>query len=104
MPKKPTTLNCIESDVIKKKYRIVTLNGKIDHLQICDVEHNYKSEYQRWDLKAHDDTFKKTLYFLAKHQPEKFKLMYNELKVYDDEFFEYAEYVLKKIKGEYNYE
>ena len=104
MAKKPAAAICIENDVIKKKYRIITLNGKIDHLQICDVDYDYKSEYQRWDLKAHKDTFKKVLYFLAKHQPEKFKLMYNELKVYDDEFFEDAEYVLKKIKAEYNYE
>ena len=94
---------CFSSSVVEEIYKIATIDGKIDYLQIIKVKNNYKSEYQRWEIATVKPTLKKAMYIVAKHHPEKFRIMYQQLKLHDEEFFEIADQVLKKIKMEYSF-
>lgn len=97
-------LNGIKTVAADEHYKVATLDGKIDHVEVIDVQHEYKVQYQRWDITMHKAILEKVLYNVAKQHPEKFKTMYKDLKKNDEEFFGIAEKVLKKIKAEYNFE
>jgi len=104
MSKKAMSSNRIEAIVSQEQYKILTLDGKVDSLEILNTIHPYKMQYQRWDIFINKSIFEKAMYYCAKQQSEKFKLMYMELKKYDPEYFEIAKKVLTKIKAEYNFE
>ena len=96
-------LNCIGTVESNERYKIYILDGKIDQIEVIDVQYEYKTKYQRWDIHMHKNRLEKVLYNIAKQHPEKFKFMYNQLKKNDEDFFEIAKKVLSKIKAEYNY-
>ena len=94
-------LNWAVSNVAEEQYKIVTLDGKVDSLDVIDLNHQHKTRYQRWDIKLNMPLFEKALYVIAKHKPEKFREIYSELKSHDMEFWGIANVVLRRIHNEY---
>jgi len=79
------------------------VDGKIDSWSVIDAKYQHEAEYKRWDIDMHLPVFEKALYNVAKQQPIKFRIMYEELKEKDEKFFKIARKTLRKIKAEYNF-
>jgi len=104
MAKRMGVLKWLMSDVDKEIHKISTLNGKLDSIETTDLQHRFKTKYQRRDIITNKSYFEKVLYVAAKRKPQEFQNFYNDLKKSDAEFFGVAEKVLKKIQAEYDFE
>ena len=95
-------LSWVSSIVYDKQYKILTIDGKVDSLEIINLDRKYKSEFRRDEISFKILVFEKALYIIAKHQPEQFRKLYKDMRNNDPEFFPVAEQVLKKIQLEYH--
>jgi len=96
-------MNCYETNVMREHYKIVTLNSKVDYLEVLDIPHRHKAHYSRDDIRENKLIFENALYHLAKQKPKDFRGLYSELRKRDSQFFKMAKKVLKKIQAEYKF-
>ena len=89
------------SNIQNEQYKIVTLDGRLDSLEVVEIKHNHRSIYRRSDLKKNLSLYENALYIIAKHNPGKFQELYYDLKNHDLEFWCIANKMLQKIQNEY---